>query len=99
MKTDLNADRLGIEFNSIPKELRSMAQEILMFIEKNNGKWSWYQLDRVLSHDENLPIMDRLLEAIKGLESNGLILSDLSDNESMPKYRITEAGINLLNKA
>jgi hypothetical protein len=87
-----------IEFNNVAEDLRNMAQEILGFVEKNNGDWSWYQLDRVLSHDDNLPIMDRLLETIKGLESNGLIRSDLSESESMPKYWITENGRKLLSK-
>lgn len=65
-----------------------MRMEILRLIANNDGKLSWYQLDRSLSHDEFLPIMDQMMPLLEQLEQDGLIKSE----GEAPRYRVTDAG-------
>lgn len=81
---------------NIPDELQSMALETLGYIAKHSGKWTWYQLDRALSHDDNLPYMNKLIFILKQLEMSNLIMSDESESSSQPKYIITESGLRYI---
>ena len=52
--------------------------EILRIIQKGNGTYSWYPIDRELStwsplREAFLPQADKLMELLRGLEQNGLI--------------------------
>lgn len=53
-----------------------MKNEILRLINNNDGKLSWYQLDRSLSYDEFLPVLSQMMPLLKWLEENGLIRSE-----------------------
>lgn len=85
-------------FSNLPKELQSLAEGVLKRVEKHDGEWSWYQLDRSLSYDDNLPVIHRLLEVIKDLEADNLIRAEMSNPNSDPTYWLTENGRTLLQQ-
>lgn len=65
--------------------------EILRIVSKNDGKFSWYQLDRQLTFN-GIEISENLMQAIRSLESVGLITSKQGDNASQPLYSLTPQG-------
>lgn len=70
--------------------LDNLKMDILKCVAKYDGQLSWYQLDRALSYDENLPVIHRLLEALRDLEQENLIRAE--GEETQPRYRLTEVG-------
>jgi DNA-binding PadR family transcriptional regulator len=68
-------------------------KEILELIAKHNGYWSWYQIDRALSLENSLVIIEgNLMTLLKELEKRNLIFSRERDNSPHPTYWITEEG-------
>lgn len=65
--------------------------EILRIVGKNDGKFSWYQLDRQLSCN-GIAMTENLMKAIRDLESGGLISVTQGDNVSQPLYSLTPQG-------
>lgn len=65
--------------------------EILKLVGKNDGKFSWYQLDRQLTFS-GIEISENLMQAVRDLESGGLISSKQGDNPSQPLYFLTSQG-------
>ena len=68
----------------------NLKKDILKCVAKHDGQWSWYQLDRALSYDENLPIIHRLGEALRTLEQEGLICAE--EIEGHTRYSLTKLG-------
>ena len=69
---------------------------ILDLIEANDGKLSWYQLDRALTQrvggwDPGIVSRD-LMPALRQLEQAGFIATSAGQNASQPLYWITPAG-------
>jgi DNA-binding PadR family transcriptional regulator len=65
--------------------------EILRIVEKNDGKFSWYQLDRQLSYN-GIAMSENLMQAIHDLEFEGFIATKEGDNPSQPLYSLTPQG-------
>lgn len=66
---------------------------ILEVIEANDGKLSWYQIDRVLSQRAGgggLP--GKLMPALRELEQGGFITTSTGHNPAQPLYTVTAAG-------
>ncbi|MDT5124041.1 MAG: hypothetical protein QOC96_3523 [Acidobacteriota bacterium] len=74
-----------------------MESDILKLIYENDGRWSWYQLDRALSVRQ-LHGGGRLIKVLQHLEENGLIRSEASSEDSVPRYYVTDAGKRLLKE-
>ncbi|PRC92315.1 hypothetical protein S2091_2974 [Solimicrobium silvestre] len=65
---------------------------VLAAIAKNDGLWSWYQIDRALA-TERPEISAVLIPALSTLESEGKINSRQSnEHPSLPRYSITANG-------
>ncbi len=78
-------------------DLREMRTDILGFINKHNGDWSWYQLDRALvSHRTDPSLMGHMMSILDQLEQSGYICSEGAG--AHPRYQITEAGRRLLEE-
>ncbi len=69
--------------------------QLLQLIHKNDGKWTWYQLDRALWGDE-LSKSGKLKDALGDLVARGLIRSEKVESMPNPVYFITEDGISYL---
>jgi DNA-binding PadR family transcriptional regulator len=69
---------------------------ILEIINANDGKFSWYQLDRALSQqaggtDPGIVSID-LMPALRELQREGFIITGAGHNPAQPLYSITPAG-------
>lgn len=71
--------------------------EILRIVGNNDGKLSWYQLDRQLSFN-GVEMTENLMQAIRDLESGGLIASKEGKNASQPLYSLTPQGKALVDE-
>lgn len=71
--------------------------EILKLVGKNDGKFSWYQLDRQLTFN-GIEMSENLMQAVRDLESGGLITSKKGDNPSQPLYSLTLQGKAFVNE-
>ncbi len=68
-----------------------LRQAILKTIQKFDGQYGWYQIDRAIS-TSGIVISDNLLSVLRDLEAQGLI-SSMSDGKSKdPKYLLTSLG-------
>jgi DNA-binding PadR family transcriptional regulator len=68
---------------------------ILKIIEANDGKFSWYQLDRALTHRAGVDpgIVSRdLMPALRELEQAGFITASAGYNPAHPLYSVTPKG-------
>lgn len=75
--------------------MNQLQAKLLELIQLNNGKYSWYQLDRAISF-ENVEGRENLMENLKTLQSQGFITSQQGPNPSQPTYSITENGLAVL---
>jgi DNA-binding PadR family transcriptional regulator len=68
---------------------------ILEIIEANDGKFSWYQLDRALTHragaDPGIVSRD-LMPALRELERAGFITASAGHSPAQPLYSVTPTG-------
>jgi DNA-binding HxlR family transcriptional regulator len=76
---------------------------ILESIEANDGKYSWYQLDRALTQrpgglDPAIVSKD-LMAALRELEEAGFITTTADHNPGQPLYSITPRGLEHLEIA
>ena len=70
--------------------------KLLKSIEKHDGEWGWYQLDRVVNpHD--LPDGTTVMDILKSLETSGLVAQLSASPQN--KFTITEAGREALAQA
>ncbi|MGC8640073.1 MAG: hypothetical protein ACP5XB_09380 [Isosphaeraceae bacterium] len=68
---------------------------ILKLIEANDGRFSWYQLDRALTHRAGVDpgIVSRdLVPASRELEQAGFITASAGHSPARPLYSVTPAG-------
>jgi DNA-binding PadR family transcriptional regulator len=66
---------------------------ILELIKTNDGKLSWYQIDRALSQRTTAGIVpESLMPALRELEQGGFITTGAGHNPGQPLYSITPAG-------
>ena len=66
---------------------------ILEIIKANDGKFSWYQIDRVLSRRTiDNRASGNLISAVRGLEQAGFITTTAGHNPAQPLYSVTLAG-------
>jgi hypothetical protein len=72
--------------------MTEIEQQLLRAIEKHDGEWTWYQLDRVLDPSKNMTLMPSL----NGLIAAGHIEEIPGHHPSMPFYKITESGRSAL---
>lgn len=69
---------------------------ILRIIDTNDGKFSWYQIDRVLSQQgpagDAWPATGGLMPVLRELERSEYITTTTGPNPAQPLYSITQAG-------
>jgi DNA-binding PadR family transcriptional regulator len=68
---------------------------LLRLIQSNDEQLSWYQIDRALS-SEGVEREEHLMQSLKGLESDGYVVTHVGANPSQPTYSITAAGVTAL---
>lgn len=68
-----------------------MRYSIVELVEKNDGKWTWYQLDRGMTA-LGLGGQINFMGAVTDLVNEGLIAEKRDDRYPHPLYRITEKG-------
>jgi len=70
---------------------------VLDIIKSNDGRFSWYQIDRALSQRSVSPrLTDGLMPALRELEETGLITRQSGHHPAQPLYSITADGQRLL---
>lgn len=68
---------------------------VLKIINANNGTFSWYQIDRALTHRAGLDpriVSGGLMPALRELEQSGCISAAPGQNSTPSLYSITPAG-------
>jgi DNA-binding PadR family transcriptional regulator len=70
---------------------------ILERVKKHDGLLSWYSIAKYVDQCENAEKNPPVYAVIEQLSKEGLLSSDMPD-EVYPKYSITEAGLDLLEK-
>lgn len=67
---------------------------IIEIIQSNDGKFSWYQIDRALSHRSNKGgiALGNLMPALLDLEQAGFITTSAGYNPAQPLYSVTPYG-------
>lgn len=69
---------------------------VLGIIRANDGRFSWYQIDRALSQrgvaGGEWPAPGGLMPVLRGLEQSGYITAATGQNPAQPLYSITQAG-------
>ena len=72
-------------------DVAQIKQPVLAAIARNDGKWSWYQLDRALSA-QGLDV-SRLMDALSELEAEGLVRAlPVAERPGQPLYALTSEG-------
>jgi DNA-binding PadR family transcriptional regulator len=73
---------------------------ILEIIKANDGKFSWYQLDRALTHRagclDPAIVSKNLMPTLHELEQCGFITTNAGHNPGQPLYSITPKGLERL---
>ncbi len=71
---------------------------ILKIVNANDGRFSWYQIDRALS-EFTAEHAGRLMQLLRDLIVDGLIEVATGANPAQPVYFITEKGITAIQNA
>lgn len=72
---------------------------ILEIIQSNDGKFSWYQLDRALTHRSGIDpgiVSSGLMAALHELEQAGFISARIGHNTAQPLFSISPSGVEQL---
>ena len=73
---------------------------ILNIIKANDGKFSWYQLDRELTHRagglDPAIVSKNLMPSLRELEQCGFITTNAGHNPGQPLYSMTPQGLERL---
>ena len=76
---------------------------IMEVIEANDGRFSWYQLDRTLSNRAEGPdpgtVSTGLIQALGELEQAGFLATSPGHAPGLPVYSLTPAGRQRLGQA
>ena len=75
--------------------MNSVQQKLLRSIEKHDGEWGWYQLDRVVN-PRDLPVGATVMDVLRSLETDGLIEQRPATPQN--RYAITNAGRDALSE-
>jgi len=69
---------------------------VLRIINANDGKFSWYQIDRALSHKGVVggvwPAPGGLMPVLRELEQSEYVTTTVGENPAQPCYSITQTG-------
>lgn len=79
-------------------QMNELQMKILEVIKLNNGKFSWYQLDRALS-ESGIAHAGNLMEILREFVASGKISTTDGANPSQPAYSITEIGESFLSES
>ncbi len=71
---------------------------ILEIVHRNNGCFSWYQLDRALSETRSQH-GGKLMHILDSLVASGRICTRQGANPAQPLYEITKMGLALLKES
>lgn len=69
--------------------------KILQIVHRNNGCFSWYQLDRALSQNDSQH-GGKLMHLLDSLIASGSICTRQGSIPAQPLYEITEMGLEVL---
>jgi DNA-binding PadR family transcriptional regulator len=77
--------------------MHALQREILELIHAHDGQWSWYQIDRALSHwspqkEEHRQMAGSLMDVLRELEEHGLVTTKAGHHTSQPVYVMTTKG-------
>jgi DNA-binding PadR family transcriptional regulator len=74
--------------------MNSIHIAVLRIISTNDGKFSWYQIDRALSQqglvDGTWPAPGGLMPVLRELEQSGYITAAVGPNPAQPLYSVTQ---------
>lgn len=70
---------------------------VLKVMASKECKWTWMTLDRTL-HSNNIPGFSYVVKIVNTLASEGLVNFEDSGHPSMPYYRVSEKGHQLLSE-
>lgn len=73
-------------------------QVIVNLIAKNDGKWTWYQLERGLN-SHNIGGQINTISEVEVLISDGLLAVKYDANYPAPLYLVTEKGRGFLARS
>jgi len=73
-------------------------RRVIELIRDHDGKWSWYQLERVLAGEE-ISRSRQLMPLLKHLEAQQLIRTMAAPGHLDPLYSITDKGLAYLDGA
>jgi DNA-binding PadR family transcriptional regulator len=68
---------------------------VLRIIKANDGRFSWYQIDRELTHREGFDpgiVSSGLMPVLRELEHSGCIIAAAGQNSTPSLFSITPAG-------
>ena len=76
---------------------------ILKIVKANDGKLSWYQLDRALTHRagglDPAVVSKDLMPALHELEQAGFVATSAGHDPAQPLYSITLSGLQSLRES
>ncbi|ELY4524728.1 MarR family transcriptional regulator [Cronobacter turicensis] len=70
---------------------------VLKVMASKERDWNWMNLDRELTM-RNVPGFSQVVEIVNRLASDGLVNIEDSGNPSMPYYRVSQKGLDLLKE-
>ncbi|EOU9522930.1 MarR family transcriptional regulator [Cronobacter turicensis] len=70
---------------------------VLKVMASKDRDWNWMNLDRELTM-RNVPGFSQVVEIVNSLASDGLVNIEDSGNPSMPYYRVSQKGLDLLKE-
>ena len=71
---------------------------VLKVMASKSRDWNWMNLDRELSI-RKVPGFSQVVKIVNSLANQGLVNIEDSSNASMPYYRVTSKGFDLLKEA
>jgi hypothetical protein len=74
----------------------ALEKEALRIVRQGNGKYSWYQVARVLPVYDYPGQEHNASKILRRLEKLGLLRSSITNEKGDPCYELTEAGLRLL---
>jgi hypothetical protein len=79
-------------------DLRPLERETLRIVQRGKGKYTWYQVSRVLPVYDYPGEEQNSSKILRRLESLGLLKSSKPEGAFAPRYDVTEAGLQMLEK-
>ena len=86
--------------NEVEVSMSPLHNALLDVIKANDGKYSWYQLDRALScRGLAGDVSSKLMAALHELEQGGFITTTAGHSPAQPLYLITDEGKRVLESS